>query len=86
MDWVILTYLMALAQNEAASPQVRAVAQAKLEQQRQWLLINQQADAAQAAHFVYAASQIKRFQEDPRQVPLPKPVETPPGQPIGCDE
>ncbi|MEO5953245.1 MAG: zinc-dependent metalloprotease, partial [Chloroflexia bacterium] len=31
-------------------------------------------------------SQIKRFEDDPKTIPLPRPLEAPPGMPIGDDE
>ena len=38
------------------------------------------------AHYYYAAEQIARFQKDPRQPSLPRPMEPPDGPPIGADE
>jgi hypothetical protein len=30
-------------------------------------------------------AQIDRFQKNPKEITLPKPLEAPPGQPIGCE-
>lgn len=85
VDSVALHYLMALSLNDNASAQVRSIAHAKLEQLRTWL--NGQAasvaDSGQRAHFAYAATRIKRFQEDPKPPALPKIADAPPGMPIG---
>jgi len=40
------------------------------------------ADSAERAHAVYAAAQIKRFEDDPKQIPVAKPVDPPDGSPI----
>jgi len=32
----------------------------------------------------FAAAQIERFERDPKVIPIPRPLEPPPGQPIGC--
>ncbi|HEY8205215.1 MAG TPA: zinc-dependent metalloprotease [Pyrinomonadaceae bacterium] len=84
---VVLNELMALAANERASNQVRAIAEAKLYELRQWLEGRQNLapDAGQVAFMNYAANQIKRFQEDPKKMNLTKPNEPPDGQPIGTD-
>jgi len=36
------------------------------------------------AVYSFAAAQIERFERDPKVVTVPRPVEPPPGQPIGC--
>ena len=84
---VVLNELMSLAANERASNEVRAIAEYRLEALRGWL--QQQVDRApdenQKAFVLYAANQIKRFQEDPKKMNLTKPNEPPDGQPIGTD-
>jgi len=42
-------------------------------------------DQNQRAFLLYAANQIKRFQEDPKKMNLTKPNDPPDGQPIGTD-
>src|SRR2546421_2234851 len=87
VNMVVLNDLMALASGERASNQVRANAEFKLEILKNWL--RQQTDLTrddnQKAFFVYAANQIKRFQDDPKKMNLTKPNDPPDGQPIGTD-
>jgi len=84
---VVLNELMSLAANERASNQVRAIAEYRLEILRSWLQqhINVAPDDNQKAFLLYAANQIKHFQEDPKKMNLTKPNEPPDGQPIGTD-
>jgi hypothetical protein len=79
---VVLYRLMMLAQNAQASEQARAVAYTKLDDLRKWLLARQTSDAAERAHSLYAAAQIKRFEDDPKVVPVAKPADAPDGSPI----
>jgi Met-zincin/Domain of unknown function (DUF5117) len=87
VNMVVLNGLMALAANERASNQVRAVAEMKLEELRRWLSMQPEStrDQNQRAYLIYAANQIKRFQDDPKKMNLTKPNEPPDGQPIGTD-
>jgi hypothetical protein len=84
---VILNDLMALAANERASNQVRAIAELKLDQLKNWAATQSGAtrDQTQRAFLFYTAAQIKRFQEDPKKMNLTKPNDPPDGQPIGTD-
>lgn len=79
---VVLYRLMLLVQNDQASEQARAVAYLKLDDLRKWLSSRQTADIAERAHSVYAAAQIKRFQDDPKQITVSKPAAPPDGSPI----
>ncbi len=79
---VVLYRLMLLAQNAQASEQARAIAFTKLDDLRKWLVARQTTEPAERAHFVYAAAQIKRFEDDPKQIPVAKPVDPPDGSPI----
>ena len=84
VDDVALEQLIRLAANEKATPQVRAVASWKLEELRKWL--GQQAaapDAAQRAHFFYAAAEIAQFQKNPNEWKPAPTTEIPEGMPIG---
>ena len=87
VNLVMLNELMALAAGERASNQVRAVAELKLDQLRGWLLTQPDLtrDDNQRAYLIYAANQIKRFQDDPKKMNLTKPNDPPEGQPIGTD-
>jgi hypothetical protein len=84
---VVLNELMALAAAERGSNQVRAIAELKLDELRRWLGTQPDLtrDANQRAYLIYAANQIKRFQEDPKKMNLSKPNDPPDGQPIGTD-
>lgn len=85
-DAVALVDLMALAANESAPAQVRATASQKLEELRAWLGLQAPADRSLAAFFQFAATQIRRFQTNPKDVSLQRPPAAPPGMPIGDDE
>ncbi len=79
---VVLYRLMALAQSTQASEQARAIAYLKLDDLRKWALAHQAPDTAERAHLTYAAAQIKRFEDNPKEIPVAKPVEPPDGSPI----
>ena len=87
VNMVILNDLMALAAGERASNQVRAIAEYRLELLKGSLNDQrpQSRSMEQTAFLVYAANQIKRFQEDPKKMNLTKPNDPPDGQPIGMD-
>ena len=83
VDSVALYRLMLLAQNKTAPEQVRAIAWTKLNDLKTWL--NQKVpDPDVSAHFAYAADRIARFNTDPKEIPVAKPIDPPPGQPIGA--
>lgn len=65
-----LYHLMALANDARCAPAARSIAYSEI------LHIADGSDP-------WMKSQIKLFQEDPKQLPLPRPLETPPGMPIG---
>ena len=78
---------MALASGERASNQVRAIAELKLGQLKDWLAPQRMLarDENQRAFLSYAGEQIKRFQGDPKKMNLTRPADPPDGQPIGMD-
>lgn len=82
---LILRQMMILAANETAANQVRAIASLKLQHLGNWLSqqLEKTTDESQLAHFEYALGQIRRFQEDPEEMNLSKPVSPPAGSPIG---
>jgi len=84
---VVLNKLMTLAANERASNQVRAVTELKLDELKNWAAsqANATRDQSQRAFLLYTATQIKRFQDDPKKMNLTKPNDPPDGQPIGSD-
>jgi hypothetical protein len=82
VDSVVLYHLMALGADSNASDQVRGVALSKLQALRVKLEAGSPASPGLSA---YAIAQIKRFEQNPKEVTVPKPADPPPGQPIGCD-
>jgi len=84
VDDVSLEHLFALAMNEKAAAQVRAVAWSKLEELRKWLGAQAAApDAAQRAHFAFAAARIAQLEKNPKDWKPAPATEIPEGQPIG---
>jgi hypothetical protein len=71
---VALEQLLSLAMDPQSSVMVRSIATAEIQKQKRSI-----ADP-------YALSLIAKFQEDPKELNLPKPIEAPPGQPIGSDD
>lgn len=84
---VVLNEMMALAANERASNEVRAIAEFRLDVLKNWLRqqVDLTRDENQKAFLLYASNQIKRFQDDPKKMNLTKPNDPPDGQPIGTD-
>jgi hypothetical protein len=87
VNMVVLNELMSLAANDRASNQVRAIAEFKLDELKNWLSAQQRltGNINQKAYLLYAANQIKRFQDDPKKMNLTKANDPPDGQPIGTD-
>jgi hypothetical protein len=85
VDDVVLYDLIALAANEHASGEARAVAALKLDELRDWLdsrkgtkqMISDQ------AHSFFALREIELFEKDPKHINLTTPAEPPDGPPIG---
>jgi hypothetical protein len=84
---VVLNELMGLAANDRASNQARAIAEYRLSLLRDWLMTQRDltSDENQRAFIIYAANQIRRFQDDPKKMNLTRPNDPPDGQPIGMD-
>ena len=85
VNYVVMYNLMSLASMERTTPQVRAVATTKLSELKTWLGTESKSvkDPDQRAQYLFALSEIERFLQDPKKVSIPRPVEPPPGQPIG---
>jgi Met-zincin/Domain of unknown function (DUF5117) len=71
--------LLSLAADSKASAQVRAITYAKLQD------IKRNSNAASPLE-AYLVHRIKEFENDPAKFVVAKPVEAPPGMPIGDDE
>ena len=69
---VLLQHLLALAADDYAQASVRSIA---LDQ-----ILTMKADSS------LAAALIDRFQRDGKPPAMAKPLEAPPGQPIGCED
>ncbi len=81
---VVLQKLMALAADEHAQPQVRAISTLKLHELKSALdAIAGSGDENQRAFTLYSSEQIRRFEADPSKINITRPLEPPPGQPIG---
>ena len=70
----LLYHLMALASDQRAAARARSIAFAYI------------THIAANSNDAFVRAQVKRFEEDPKQLPLPRPIEAPPGMPIGDDE
>jgi hypothetical protein len=88
VDMVVLYDLVALAANDRASDQVRAIARFKLYELDRWLdaqMVSRQ-PILEPAHVAFASRQIAQFQKDPKKMDLTPPAEPPDGPPIGTDD
>jgi hypothetical protein len=86
VDDVVLYQLMSLANNNTASTQARAIATLKIADLKGWLTSHKPTDEGQKAHFAFALSQIRMFEQDPKQLNLTRPADPPDGSPIGDDQ
>ena len=89
VDDVVLNQLMTLAANDKAADEVRAATLMKLTDLRAWLArqATTVTDTQRKAHMLYAAAQIRKFEQNPAEVLKPTPtLEPPPGAPIGSSE
>jgi hypothetical protein len=88
VDMVVLYDLMALAANDRASDQVRAIAGLELYELDRWLnaqMVSRQ-PIIEPAHVAFASRQIAQFQKDPKKMDLTPPAEPPDGPPIGTND
>jgi len=83
-DAVVLYRMMVLAQSPNSTEQVKAITWMKLGEAKEYLDKAEGSSVAWKAHRNWLSDRIKRFQNNPKEVTLPKPEEAPPGQPIGC--
>jgi hypothetical protein len=85
VDDVVLYDLMALAANERASDEVRAVAALKVRSLKEWLNAAAKTPSDPGwAHVFFALRQIDQFEKDPKRLDLTPPAEPPDGPPIGA--
>ena len=77
---MMLTWMLALYQNDLSGYAVKSICFSRLQQIKQ-LAIAKKSTPGLAAHYSYAIERI----EKPKDIPLPIHKEIPPGAPIGCD-
>jgi hypothetical protein len=82
-----LDWMLALAVNPAASSQARAIALWHLEDLlKQWTAAPPLTDTAEAIHRAAMIARIQQFERDPAKFVPSKPIEAPPGMPIGDED
>jgi hypothetical protein len=82
-----LEWMLGLAVNPLAGSQARAIARYHVEDLlRQWTTDPAPADSAEAIHRTAMIDRINEFNRDPAKFIPAKPLEAPPGMPIGDDE
>jgi hypothetical protein len=82
-----LEAMLALAVNEQAATQARAIARSHIRDLlKQWTTESMPTDTAEAIHRAAMVERIQEFERDPQKFVPVKPMEAPPGMPIGDDE
>jgi hypothetical protein len=87
---VVLQQMIALASNDKASPEVRALVALKLHELSQWAakpVVATPVNEDDRAHLLAAVSRIRDFEQHPgREIKPTEPIVPPPGMPIGSAE
>ena len=87
VEFRALEATLALAVNPAASSQARAIALSHINDLlKQWTTAPPPTDTAEAIHRAAPIHRIQTFQRDPEKFIPTKPIEAPPGMPIGDNE
>jgi hypothetical protein len=87
VEFRALEAMLSLAVNPDASSQARAVARWHIQDLlKQWTAAEPLKDTAEAIHRAALIERINEFEKDPSKFVPSKPVEAPPGMPIGEDE
>ena len=87
VEFRALEAMLALAVNPAASSQARAIARYHINDLlKQWTSTPLPQDTAEAIHRAALIERINQFEHDPEKFVPSKPVEAPPGMPIGDDD
>jgi hypothetical protein len=87
VEFRALESMLALAVNPAASSQARAIARWHIaDLLKQWTAAPAPSDSAEAIHRVALIDRIQEFERDPAKFVPAKPIEAPPGMPIGDEE
>ena len=87
VEFRALEWTLGLAVNPAAGSQARAIARYHIDDLlKQWTTQPPPTDSAEAIHRTAMVLRIQDFEKDPAKFTPVKPIETPPGMPIGDDE
>ena len=87
VEFRALEAMLALAVNQQASSQARAIARSHIaDMLKQFTDIPPLTDTAEAIHRAALIERINEFNRDPEKFVPVKPIEAPPGMPIGDDE
>ena len=87
VEFRALEAMLALAVNPKASTQARAIARSHVNDiLKQWTAAAPLTDTAEAIHRAALIDRINDFNRDPEKFVPAKPIEAPPGMPIGDDE
>jgi len=86
VNYQVLLQLISLSVNKSAPLQVRAIAAIKVKELKQWIAAAPATDLSWKAHYQFAISQIKGFEEKPDEITPFTPLAAPDGAPIGTTE
>jgi Met-zincin/Domain of unknown function (DUF5117) len=87
VEFRALEAMLSLAVNPATSSQARAIARSHINDLlKQWTTAAPLTDTAEAIHRAALIDRINEFERDPAKFVPAKPIEAPPGMPIGDDE
>jgi hypothetical protein len=86
VNYQVLQQLMRLSVNKNAAGQVRAIAALKIKELQQWIATVPAKDVDWKAHYGFALTQIKSFEEKSDELTPLTPLTAPDGAPIGSDE
>jgi hypothetical protein len=87
VEFRALEAMLSLAVNPAASSQARAIARSHINDLlKQWSTAAPLTDTAEAIHRSALIDRISEFERDPAKFVPAKPIDAPPGMPIGDDE
>jgi hypothetical protein len=78
---MVLTWLLALYQNDQSGYAVKSICHSRLKQIREYCM-SRKNNPELSYHYTYAVERI----DHPKEVPMPVHKEIPPGAPIGCEE
>ena len=82
----VIKQLISLSTNKSTPDQVRAVATFKINELQQWLGAAAAIDIDWRAHFLFAKTQIKSFEEKPGDITPFTPIAAPDGAPLGTTD